>query len=110
MESLKRGDILTISLKRDYGKPRPAVVVQSDNFVHSSAVIVCPFTSQLNDAPLLRITVDPSKQNGLRVVSQIMVDKIYPVRREQTGETIGMLDDETMLRLNRSLIAFLDLT
>ena len=29
---IKRGDIVTCALSGDYGKPRPAVVVQSDLF------------------------------------------------------------------------------
>ncbi len=70
---MRRGDVVTVAAAGDYGKPRPAVIVQSDAFpeIHAS-VIVCQMTSELFDAPDFRITVNPSRTNGLRVPSQIM--------------------------------------
>jgi mRNA interferase MazF len=70
---MRRGDVMTVAAAGDYGKPRPAVIVQSDAFpeIHAS-VIVCQMTSELFDAPDFRITVNPSRANGLRVPSQIM--------------------------------------
>ena len=94
----------------DYGKPRPAVVVQSDLFnkTHAS-LVVCLMTSDLLDAPLFRITVHPSEENGLQLPSQIMVDKIMALKRDKVRMRIGTLDDATMLRVSRSLILFLGL-
>jgi mRNA interferase MazF len=101
---MRRGDIVTVAFAGDFGKPRPAVIVQSDylNDTHAT-ILVCPFTSELVDAPLIRIPVTPSEENGLRSPSQIMVDKTAPMRREKIGARIGVLDPETMVRLNRSL-------
>ncbi len=101
---MKRGDIVTVAFAGDFGKPRPAVIVQSDylNDTHAT-ILLCPFTSELVDAPLIRIPVVPSQENGLRTPSQIMVDKAAPVRREKIGSHIGVLDPETLVRLNRSL-------
>ncbi len=101
---MRRGDIVTVAFAGDFGKPRPAVIVQSDylNDTHAT-ILLCPFTSELVDAPLIRIPVTPSQENGLRSPSQIMVDKGAPVRREKIGAHIGSLDPETVLRLNRSL-------
>jgi mRNA interferase MazF len=101
---MKRGDVVTVAAAGDYGKPRPAVVVQTDllNDTHAS-IVVCLVTSALVDAPLLRLGLEPSVQNGLRRRSQIMVDKIVSVRRDKLGPRIGALDDETMLGLSRAL-------
>lgn len=101
---MKRGDVVIVALPGDYGKPRPAVIVQSDVFndTHSS-VVVCPLSSTLVDAPLFRISVQPTEQNGLKTPSQIMADKPMTLRRERLGKRIGAIDDATMLRLNRSL-------
>lgn len=107
---MKRGDIVLAVAAGDYGKPRPALVVQSDLFndTHAS-VLVCLMTSDLQDAPLFRITVEPSDKNGLQASSQIMVDKIMAIRRDKIRTRIGSLDEEVLLRVNRSLMLFLGL-
>jgi mRNA interferase MazF len=101
---MKRGDVVTVATSGDYGKPRPAVVVQTDllNDTHAS-VVVCLVTSTLVDAPLLRLTVEPSPRSGLQRRSQVMVDKIVSVPREKIGSRIGVLDDEALLALSRAL-------
>ncbi len=105
---MRRGDVVVVVLQGDYGKPRPALVVQSDLFNETSAsVTVAPVTTTVVDAPLFRITLDPSKGNGLRAVSQVMVDKLTTVRRDRVGSTIGRLEDDTMLRVARALALWL---
>ena len=101
---MRRGDIVTVAVAGDFGKPRPAVIVQSDVFpdAHGS-VIVCQITSALEDAPDFRITIEPSKGNGLLRPSQIMVDKPVTVRRRRIGNRIGRLEDREVRRLNRAL-------
>ncbi len=103
---MRRGDIVTAVAPGDYGKPRPALVIQSDHFDSLSSVVLCLITSTLLEAPVFRITVDPSPGNGLQRVSQIEVDKIMTVKRERVGRVIGRLDDATMLKVNRSLAVF----
>ncbi|HKZ96595.1 MAG TPA: type II toxin-antitoxin system PemK/MazF family toxin [Hyphomicrobiaceae bacterium] len=107
---MRRGDIVVVSAPGEYGKPRPVVVVQTDllNEAHTS-VAVCLMTTDVIAAPLFRLTVEPSEGNGLRKRSQIMVDKIVALRRERLGQVAGTLDDETMLRLNRTLAFVLGL-
>ena len=107
---MKRGDVVLVVVPGDYGKPRPAVVVQTDlvNDTHSS-IVVCPVTSHLQDAELFRLTIEPSPDKGLQKTSQIMVDKIVAVRRDKIREKIGKLDDKLMIRLERSLAFWLDL-
>ena len=99
-----RGDVVTVAASGDYGKPRPAVVVQSDVFpAEHASVIVCQMTSTLTDAPDFRVTVEPSARNGLRRTSQIMADKPATVRRERISARIGRLDSPELLRLSRAL-------
>ena len=105
---MRRGDLVTIALPGDFGKPRPALVVQSDLFNADHATVsVLPITSTIIGAPVFRITLEPSAANGLRQVSQIMVDKIVSMKREKIGEVFGRLDNETMLRVNRALTVWL---
>jgi len=101
---VKRGDLVVVAMPGDYGKPRPALVVQSDLFNDTHASItVAPVTSTIVDTPLFRVTVEPSRGNGLRLVSQIMVDKVTTVRRQRLAQTIGRLDEDVMLRVSRAL-------
>ncbi|MGQ0546402.1 MAG: type II toxin-antitoxin system PemK/MazF family toxin [Betaproteobacteria bacterium] len=109
MEGLKRGGDVVVALQGDYGKPRPAVVVQSDLFDAHSSVAILPLTSEILAAPLFRITVDPAAGNGLRVRSQVMVDKPYTVAKDKIGGRIGRLDEQTMLQVNRSMMVWLGL-
>ena len=104
---MTRGDLVTIALSGDYGKPRPALVIQSDLFDAHPSVTILPVTSELRDAPLFRIAVMPSVVNGLRKRSQVMVDKPQTVARNKIGKTIGRLDDDVMLGVNRALAVFL---
>ncbi len=104
---MKRGDFVTIAMQGDFGKPRPALIIQSDLFDALSSATVLPVTSTLVDAPLFRITVEPNTTNGLRKTSQIMVDKTLTVKREKIGQTFGHADDETMLAVTRSLAVFM---
>lgn len=107
---MKRGDVVIVSAPGDFGKPRPAVVVQSDAFneTHDS-LTVCLLTTTVVAAPIFRLDVQPSTQNGIRRTSQIMVDKMLTVRRSKLSEPVGSLDDDTMLRLNRSIAVWLGL-
>jgi mRNA interferase MazF len=101
---MRRGDVVLVAAPGDYGKPRPAVVVQTDAFpeTHASAVI-CQMTSELVEAPDFRITVEPDAGNGLRERSQIMVDKPTTVRRERIREVIGRLTADETVKLDAAV-------
>lgn len=103
---MRRGDLVTVAAPGDYGKPRPALVIQSDLFDALPSVALCLVTSELRNAPIFRITVDPGPDNGLRNISQIQIDKIVTVPRERVGSVIGRIDDATLLKVNRSLAVF----
>lgn len=101
-----RGAVVVI-VPGAYGKPRPAVVVQSNYFGEHPSVSILPITSELRATPLFRVDLAPSEKNGLQVPSQIMIDKIQTVPAEKIGQTIGNLDDTTMLAVTRSLALWL---
>jgi mRNA interferase MazF len=107
---MTRGDVVTVAAAGDYGKPRPAVIVQTDAFPESHAsVVVCQMTSDLADAPDFRVTIEPSAENGLRAVSQVMADKPVTVRSERIGQRIGHIGASDMARLNVALAFVLGL-
>jgi mRNA interferase MazF len=104
---LKRGDVVTVAISGDFGKPRPAVIIQADAFDATGTVTVLLLTGTLTEAPLIRPPIEPSAANGLTRPSQVMIDKAMSVRRERIGVPIGRLDDETMLTVTRALAVFL---
>jgi mRNA interferase MazF len=104
---MKRGDILAIVVRGDYGKPRPALVIQSNLFRGHPSVTVLPITSELRDTPIFRITITPDKGNGLQKPSQVMVDKAVTVPREKCGDIFGKIEDTEMLEITRALAVFL---
>ena len=91
------------------GKPRPGLIVQTDEIKTPVEIIICPFTTTLIDAPLYRPMVRPSADNGLTAQSQLMADKIGPTPRSSLGNVIGRLSDEDLLRLEIALVTILDL-
>ena len=102
-----RGDLVTIAIQGDFGKPRPALVVQANLVGEHSSVTVLLVTSTLVDAPLLRVTVRPSAENGLQKPSQVMVDKAMTLKREKVGPTFGHINADTMVEVERRLAVFL---
>ena len=104
---MKRGDFVTIAMQGDFGKPRPALVVQAEQFDALATVTVLPVTSTLLDTPLMRITVEADAHNGLSKPSQVMADKLVTVKRDKVGPTFGTASDELMLTVSRALTVFL---
>jgi mRNA interferase MazF len=104
---MMRGDLVVVSLPDDYGKPRPALVIQSDLFAEHPSVTVLPITSHLVEAPLLRIAIGP--ESGLERISQVQIDKAQTPRRERIGAVIGRVDGATLAAVNRALAVFLGL-
>ena len=102
---MERGDLVTVAIAGDYGKPRPALVIQSDHLSETDSVLVCLLTTTLRNAPLFRLPVPANQETGLKLPSQVMVDKIMAVRRDRCGARIGKIDSSATLVLNR-LLAF----
>ena len=106
---MRRGDLVTVAVSGDYGKPRPALVVQADAFDRHPSVIVLPLTSEIHDTPLFRVTVAAGESTGLRTTSQIMVDKATAVPRVKLGRRMGQVDSATMQAVDEALRGFLGL-
>ena len=104
---MRRGDFVTVALQGDFGKPRPALVIQADPFAEHATITVLLVSSALVEAPLLRVTVAPDPANGLRQPSQIMIDKAMTVMRAKIGEAFGRLEADAMLEVERRLAVFL---
>ena len=104
---MRRGALVTVALPGDFGKPRPALVIQSDLFAGHATVTVLPVTSTVTPAPLFRIPAEPSADNGLRETSFAMVDKAMSIRTEKLGPPFGRLGDADLIRVNRALALFL---
>ena len=104
---MKRGDIVTVVVPGAYGKPRPAIVIQSDLFNEHPSVTILPLTSTLRDAPLFRVRIEPSKGNGLKAVSEIMVDKMTTVPKGKIQQVFGGLEKENMVATERAIALFL---
>lgn len=102
-----RGDLVTIALQGDFGKPRPALVIQADPFSTLGSVTVLPVTSTVVAAPLLRVTVHPTPGTGLERVSQVMIDKTSTVKRDKVGPVFGRIEADTLLEIERCLAVFL---
>lgn len=109
MEVIRRGDLVTVALSGDYGKSRPALVIQSDAFQALTSLTVLRITRDLNDWPLLRVTVEPSLQNGLKKTSQIIVDKAAALPRDKIEQRIGKLEAAVMRTVDEALKNFLAL-
>jgi mRNA interferase MazF len=107
---IARGDIVVAVLPGDYGKGRPALIVQSDAFnpTHAS-VVVCPIISHLLDAPLFRVPLRPSQENGVEASSEIMIDNMAAIRRDRIAKVIGHLSEARMRIVDRALEAWLSL-
>ena len=107
---MKRGEIWTVSGGREYaGKPRPVVIVQDDNFEATASVTICALTTDPTEAPIFRLPVEPTEENGLRAESRLMVDKLTTVPKAKIGSKVGRLADSDLLRLNRAVVVFLGL-
>ena len=104
---MRRGDLVTVAMSGDFGKPRPALIIQSDRFADTGTVTVLLVTSTNVEAPLLRVLVQPDAENGLIQPSWVMIDKAMSVKRERIGRVIGLVREETMLTVTRNLAVFL---
>lgn len=107
---MNRGDIFICQPVGSYGKPRPALIVQSDSMIAvRDSVTVCLLTSEIIDAPIFRINVSPDPGNGLEKLSAVMADKLLTLPKEKLDRKIGELSDEAMKKVDVALIAWLGL-
>jgi mRNA interferase MazF len=107
---VRRGSLVTVAARGHYsGKPRPALVIQANLFRDLSSVTICLLSSEIVAAPLLRLTVEPTAETGLKETRQIMIDKLVAVPRAKIRHVIGAIDEATMTEVSRRLMLFLGL-
>lgn len=104
---MKHGDFVIVAMQGDFGNPGPALVIQADQFDSHTTLTLLPVTSTLISAPLLRISIKPSADNGLQKPSQVMIDKAITVKRDRLGQVIGHIDADAMVQVERCLAVFL---
>ncbi len=104
---MRRGDLVTVALQGDYGKPRPALVIQSNLFAIHPSMTILPLTSELRETPIFRVRVQPDVSNGLSVPSDVMIDKLHTVARDKIRETIGSIGDEHLIEVERAIAVWL---
>jgi mRNA interferase MazF len=107
---VKRGDVIIVA-HGNFGRPRPAIIVQADELGEATTtLLVCPVTSDLTDRLPVRPTVEPKAENGLRIKSQIMTDKMLAIPRDHVRQHVGKIDTETRGQLDSALLLVLGLT
>jgi mRNA interferase MazF len=107
--AVKRGDVWTVSGGVHTSKPRPAVILQSDQFSETPSVTLVPCTTDPTEASLFRLNLTPDDENGLRSACRLMADKITTVPKANLGQCIGRLSDDDLTRLARASVVFLGL-
>ena len=105
--AVKRGEVWTVSGGIYASKPRPAVILQSDQFDQTASVTLVPCTTSPTKAPLFRLPLRPTEENGVRLACRLMVDKIATVPKVNLGQRLGRLSDDDLARLNRAAVVFL---
>lgn len=107
---MKRGEVWTVAGGPGIaGKPRPALIVQDDAFLHTLSITICLFTSDETEVPEARVALNPTEENGLTRPSRLMVDKLNTVPRTRLGNRIGAIDSNTMDQVERAIMVFLGL-
>ncbi len=104
---MRRGDVVAVAVQGDYGKPGPALVIQADVFIDHTSIIFLPLTSFLVEAPFLRYTILPDKENGLAKISQVMIGKVMTLPKEKVGKVIGRLSGKEMKQITSRLSLFI---
>jgi mRNA interferase MazF len=107
---VKRGDVVLVVVPSELGRPRPGVIVQADEFNKDlSTIFICPISSDVQEKLPLRPIIEAKPSNGLRLRSQIMTDKMIPLRHDRIRRVIGRIDSRTSEQLDRALLVVLGL-
>ena len=104
---MKRGDIVLVAPPGEFGKPRPALILQSDRAFSTGYFTYLPITTDLLRVPNVRIPILPTPANGLRLESEIMVDMVQTASLRRFRPRIGTVDSETLRRVQEALCVHL---
>ncbi len=100
---MQRGDVLKVVIPGEYGKPRPAVIIQTRMLHAIPSIIVVPCTSELVEDCIYRPDIPPNAETGLLLPSQAMADKIVAVSLRRVREVIGHVSAETLEDVERAV-------
>lgn len=104
---LRRGDVVGVmDSEMDFlAKPRPALIIQASDYLEvRDTVIVCLFSSELNEEIFFRPIFNPTAGNGLESKSALQADKLFSVRKTRLSETVwGAFSVSEMKKVNRAL-------
>ena len=106
---MRRGDIIIVAPPGEFGKPRPAIVIQADLAMNGETVTFLPITSDLEHFMKIRVPVVPDAVNGLRKPSEVMVERIQTTSLSRIGGIVGHLDRKSMLAVESALMVHLGL-
>ncbi len=104
---MERGHLIPVVIAGDFGKPRPALIIQSDAFKYIDSITVLPLTSEYLDAEDCRVAIQPTPDNNLKHVSYVMIDKASTIRRGKAGTVMGRITDDELAKVARALAVFL---
>lgn len=104
---MERGTLVAAVFSREFGKPRPALVIQADAYGSLGTLTLLPLTTDVHGEMDFRVDVLPTDGNGLRRRSQIMIDKAQTVVVSRVGRRIGLLDAVTQQKVDLALALFL---
>jgi mRNA interferase MazF len=110
LTDLKRGTVVTVAAGGGIGhKPRPAIVVQHDDYANSDTLIVVPLTGEVRSGLLTRPVFQPDESNGLLEPSRLMTNRIAGAPIANVGKIIGTMSREDMERVDAALSLVLGL-
>ena len=107
MAAPSKGDMVVCALAGDFGKPRPALVIQNPDAVVAGvldSLLVCPLTSDLGGERMYRVAMRPTAANGLHTPSEVMAEKVTAVTPGRVRQVIGRADDVTIAAVERALL------
>lgn len=89
---------------------RPCLVVQAaETFPSDTTVTLCPITTEIRNAPLIRIPIGPGHGTGLRDASEVEVDLISTYRVDSVDRIVGAASRITMQQVDAALRRWLSL-
>ena len=106
-----RGEIWVAAGREKFSnKPAPVLIVQRSIAipVHQS-IIVCRLTSEVQNLPFMRLRIEPDDNNGLKVASDIMADKVLTLRKADLSEKIGSINADQLSNLDELLFFWIGL-
>jgi mRNA interferase MazF len=104
---INRGEIWSVAWTNIARKPRPALVIQAEEYRLTETDILALITTTENEASALRIPIKADENNGLLHDSFICLDKLMAIPLANLGKCYGKVSDEVMHEVNARLIKIL---